>query len=368
MKVFFDHQIFALQTIGGVSKYFFEIMKRLPKDMWITSTLFSNNEYIKSVDFFDYYKLFQNLNFKGKAHFLNELNKIYTRIYIRNVEFDIYHQTHYDNYCFGEIKNKKVVTTFHDMNHTKYSHLYEKSLINRPSRIEKLQKLSLERADIIISVSQNTKNDLIELWNINPNKIQVIHHGISPVSDIVSENNNRIHLKPYVLFVGGRSGFKNFKKFLDSFVIVSNKFKDLDLICTGFPFSTDELKIFFEKKINNKVFHFQANEMTMNKLYKDAECFIYPSLYEGFGMPILESMANGCPVIVSDSSSFPEVAGDAALYFDPNSIEEIAEKLELVLFNGDVRRIKIAEGYERIKHFTWEKSSYEHLAVYNSLV
>lgn len=367
MKILYDHQIFSLQKYGGVSKYFCELLKRIPRELWDTTTLFSQNEYIKSANLFKYYDIIPNHNFKGKSLLMNELNKIYSIYKITHDTYDIFHQTHFGTYCLSALKNKKLITTFHDMNHTKHAELYGQTRINNPHKIEILQKKSIEQANKVIAVSQNTKDDLINLWNIDKEKIVVIHHGIDK-NKIDNLDSKRIIPNPYILFVGARDGFKNFNRFIQAFSNVSKNNSDLKLICTGFKFSAEEITKLTTLKIIDKTIQISADEKMMARLYRDAASFIYPSLYEGFGMPILEAMVYGCPVILSNSSSFPEVAGNAGIYFDPFQVDDMVEKIKLLIHSEELRKEKIILGYDQLKLFSWEKSAQEHLNVYNGLL
>ena len=367
MKILFDHQIFSIQKYGGASKYFCELLKRLPRAYWDTTTLFSINEYIKTARLFSFFDLVPDHYFKGKAMLMNNLNKIYSYYRLKYDNYDIFHQTHFGNYCLKVIKQKKMVTTFHDINHSKYPDLYPKKMFINLKRITSLQKKSLDRADVVIAVSHNTKKDLIDLWNLKPEKIVVIHHGIDK-NKIENSGNKRITPNPFVLFVGSRYSFKNFDRAALAFSIVSKDHPELNLICTGSRFSNEEIKRLSQLKIINKTIQVCADEQMMATLYSDATMFIYPSLNEGFGMPILEAMLYGCPVLLSNTGSFPEIAGNAGVYFDPYNVDDIAEAIKLLLEQTKLREEKINLGYEQLKLFSWEKTAEEHLMVYNSLI
>ena len=367
MKILYDHKIFSTQKFGGVSKYFCELLKNIPREYWDTTTFIANNEYIKSSKLFNYYDFLPNLPFKGKALLMNLLNRPYTYGKLMAGNYDIFHQTDFDTYYFKAIKGKKMVMTFHDMNYSKFRNLYTNTLTNNIDKRELLQKKSIERADRVIAVSQNTKNDLMNIWNVNPEKIVVIHHGV--------DNNKRTDLdmgrvieNPYILYVGERYGFKNFDRFIKAFSIVAQNNVDLKLICTGRNFSDEEKNVIQNLRLTNKTIQICADEYTMAKLYRDAEMFVYPSYSEGFGMPILEAMVYDCPVAVSNASCLPEVAGDAAVYFDPYQIDDMAEQMEALLTSTALRKEKITLGIKRLKHFSWEKTAQEHIAVYQSLL
>lgn len=356
MKVLFDHQIFSIQKYGGVSKYFYELINHLPEDEWDLTLLFSNNEYIKKKQSIKYHNFFPDKKITGKASIINALNKPFSIYKIIQGDFDIFHQTHFQTYCLPYLKNKPVVTTFHDMNFTRYKH----------PELD-IQKKSVARADKIIAVSKNTKNDLIDYWNIPENKIEVVYHGVDLPLDknIIGE---RLIVNPYILYVGLRVEFKNFKKFVYAFSIAKSNYPTLKLVCTGSPFTKDENIFFTDLKILNDVINISASEKIMANLYSSAEFFVYPSFHEGFGMPILEAMSYGCPTIISNTSCFPEIAGKASFYFDPYNEDSMISSMLELLGDESKRTSKIKIGYVLCEEFTWEKSAEGHRNVYNSLL
>ncbi len=358
MKILFDHQIFSYQRYGGASKYFCEVMACMPKDVWETTTWLSNNEYVRQKNLFKTHHLFPNHWFRGQGRLMNELNKPYSLYRLSKHDYDVFHQTHFEPYCLKSIGNKPMVTTFHDMNF---------STCNKNERIEGFQKKSINRADQIIAVSHNTKKDLVEMWGINPNKITVIHHGVDKnISQNLAEK--RVVENPYILYVGTRFEFKNFKRFIISFAQVAAKYSGLRLVCTHVPFSADEIYWLKKHKLVEKTYQFSADESTLQRLYRDAEMFVFPSIYEGFGMPILEAMVYDCPVVLSNTSCFPEIAGDAGCYFDPYSEDDMANAMMSILENTKLKQSCIEKGRERLTHFSWEKSAEQHLATYKLLI
>ncbi|MDP4277419.1 MAG: glycosyltransferase family 1 protein [Bacteroidota bacterium] len=367
MKVLFDHKIFSTQKYGGASKYFSELLRHLPREVWESTTRIADNEYIKSPALFNYCDFLPSTPFKGKAFLMYWLNRPYTYWKLSQGAYDIFHQTDFDTYYLNAIKRKKMVMTFHDMNYTKYRQLYTNTLANNIDNREAFQKQSVARADVIVAVSQYTKNDLVNLWQVNPDKIVVIHHGVDKVipTDL---NKDRVIGHPYLLFVGERYGFKNFDRFLKAYAIVKKHFPDLRLICTGRTFSEEEEQRIRKLRLQGMVIQIGADEWTMARLYRDAEMFVYPSYSEGFGMPILEAMVYGCPVVLSDASCFPEVAGAAGIYFDPYQEEDMADKIERVLVDETFRKEKIILGHRQLEHFSWEKTAREHFEVYQSLM
>jgi glycosyltransferase involved in cell wall biosynthesis len=319
------------------------------------------------MNLFPIHDLCPSLKLKRKAFLMNTLNKPYSFYRLKRGDYDLFHQTNFETYCLHAIGKKKMVTTFHDMNLTKFHEMYHYNFYHPKGWMVSVQKKSIARADKVIAISQATKKDLIDYWDINPEKIEVIHHGVDK-NKIQNLPSDRIVDFPYLLFVGDRAGYKNFDRLLTAFSLLAEKNPGLKLICTGKTFDISELKHLEELKVSQNVIQISANERTMAQLYRDAEFFVYPSLSEGFGMPILEAMVYDCPVALSNTSCLPEVAGNAGLYFDPYQTDDIYLKISQLLESKDLRSTLIQLGQQRLTKFSWEKSAEEHLGVYRSLL
>lgn len=359
MKVLFDHQLFAYQRYGGASKYFACLLHALPRDLWDTTTLFSNNEYVKHLNLFSCRHFLDKYYFRGQGRIMNEINKPYTVYQLRKQKYDVFHQTHFEPYCLKAIGKKPMVTTFHDINH---------STFNPNARIVAMQRKSLKRADGIVAISHNTKKDLMNVFEVDESKVHVIYHGIEIKKYVNSPSALDGIDYPYILYVGTRGHHKNFRRFVKAFSIFHRKFPDVKVICTFNPFTREEQLLFKQYGIVDSMIQMSVNEEMLMQLYRKAFFFIFPSLYEGFGMPILEAMANQCPVLLSDASCFPEIASDAGLYFDPLDVEDMADKMIRITDNPKLRTSFISKGIDRVKFFSWEKCAREHLKVYQSLL
>ena len=361
MKVFYDHMIFARQQYGGISKYFCELIKRIPRENWYLSSLISNNQYLEEFGH-NQLKFFPKSKFKGKERILAELGFPYSIYKLRTTKWDVFHPTlHPDMYTHYIPKNKPMVITAHDVLY----YLFHSTNSKREMIID-IDIKSCQRANKIIAISENTKNDYIQYFGADEKIIEVIHHGINKTKQIIYSQ--RIEEQPYILYVGLRSDYKNFTRFIQAFSIISKKYNYLKLICTGYPFSSSELKELYTLGLVDKTKVILATEQEMAQLYHDAEMFVFPSLYEGFGMPILEAMVYDCPVVLSNASCFPEIAQNAGLYFNPFDIEDIANKIENILLNDEVKQRITDSGKERLTHFSWEKCAKEHLNVYESVI
>ena len=173
---------------------------------------------------------------------------------------------------------------------------------------------------------------------------------------------------PYVLFVGARLLYKNFGPFVEECAIVIEHHPKLHIVCTGSPFSEDEQKLIAEHNLSQNIIQLFASEQELQSLYQNAVAFVYPSAYEGFGMPILEAFSCECPVMLNNASCFPEVGGDAAIYFDINRRGDLAEHiLSFYKTSSYDRNALIIKGKERLKQFSWNKSAQKLKQIYNNL-
>jgi glycosyltransferase involved in cell wall biosynthesis len=366
MKVLYDHQIFASQKYGGISRYFYELTKELnnTKDIEINiSLLLSNNYYLSDKQYTKHYELLPTWNFKGKRRFFNLFNELHTVNKLKKQNFDIFHPTYYDPYFLKHLNNKPFVLTVYDMIHEKFSEMF-----SAKDKTTEQKKLLVEKATKIIAISQSTKKDLIEIFGINEAKIEVVYLGNSMVPKTDIKLGVDIP-KRYLLFVGGRSAYKNFDRFINSISYILKKDPELFVLCAGGgKFNSRENQLFLDLGISNQVLQYNLDDDSLAYLYKNALAFIFPSLYEGFGIPILESFACGCPLLCSDVSSLPEIAGNAACYFDPHSEDSIKNSVIKVLEDSSFREALIDKGFEQLKKFSWEQTVMETKKIYESIL
>lgn len=355
MRILYDHQIFSTQKYGGVSKYFCEVMKNIvPEHEFDLSLILSDNQYLKEDHRFFKKKIipFPEKQFKGRTFLRKKiyfLNKECSKRAILSNRYDLFHPTFFDDYFLDTLK-KPYVITVHDLTQFKFKDIFYWKGANLP-----LMEKVIKNADRIISISQNTKKDLIEMLNINPGKIDVVHHGYNKPSGTHVTN----RFGKYILFVGSRERYKNFITFARAISSLLNKESDLKLVCVGPPFNKEELEELKKLNILESTTILTVDENTLNNLYSNALVFAYPSLYEGFGMPILEAFANNCPVCLSDASCFPEIARDAGAYFDPSDSESILEAVTRVLYDNSLKTRMIRAGNERLAQFSWKKTALE---------
>jgi glycosyltransferase involved in cell wall biosynthesis len=361
IKVLFDHQIFSLQVYGGISRYFANIIKALKKNEDIAAMsgfLYSKNYYQKAPDHGLEGLLFKYLT-RNKSDIYQKNAKFCKYLFQKNA-FDIFHATYFDPYCLKHLK-KPLVITIHDMVYERFPEFFP---ADDPTPQQK--KEIANAADRIIAISETTKKDILTYLNIEESKIKVIHHGInndSPQYETVERLPER-----YILFVGGRSGYKNFLFLAEAFKEIAETDKTLHLVLTGGgPLTLEENDFLISNQIFGKTFHLNATDNQLNTLYKNAICFVFPSLYEGFGIPILEAFKNNCPVLLSNSSCFPEIAGNAALYFDPHSMPSLISKIHLLVGDEALKNQLISDGKLKLENFTLEKCLTETIKVYKEL-
>jgi len=365
MKIVFDHQIFTYQSYGGISRYYTILADELLKqdqDVGVFAGFHKNN-YVEDLpaDVVRGYKL---AKYPPKtARIFQWLNHGISQAQMKLWQPDIIHETYYS--LLSRLSTNAVrVTTAHDMIHELYSEQFLKR-----DRTTQWKKNTFSRVDHILSISHNTKKDLIELFDIPEDKISVVHHGVDLSTFATQKLKIETTDKPYLLYVGSRGGYKNFAGFVKAFASSSQLKANFDIIAFGGGQFTSA-EHFLIKQFDLDATHVRqvsGDDQKLTQLYTNATAFVFPSLYEGFGLPPLEAMAAGCPVISSNTSSMPEVVRNAGEYFDPNNIESMRTAIEQVIFSEDLRRNLITAGYENIKNFSWQKCATETLGIYQKL-
>jgi glycosyltransferase involved in cell wall biosynthesis len=368
MKVLYDHQTFFNQDYGGISRYFFELMNQYNSTNvceFELSALFSNNDYLLSSNFFRPISLFKDNKFARKSKFykvFNKFDKLNSRLRLNLGNFDVFHPTSFDPYFLNSLHKKPFVLTVHDMAHEAYPELFSAN-----DKTSKDKQLLSNKADRIIAVSNSTKKELIKFFGVDKDKIDVVYHGnsiVRPNQDISVEGlpNN------YLLFIGQRIGYRNFLfsiKALKDILIQNN----LYFVCAGGPeFNEEEKRVINECGLTSRVMHFSVSDKTLYFFYKNAKMLLFPSFYEGFGIPILEAFSVGCPVVLSKTTSFPEIALDAGEYFLPHKEDSMQKAVLNILTKKKHADKLIKNGLKRSKYFSWTKCAHETLEVYKKVV
>lgn len=349
MKIIFDDQVFIEQKWGGISSLFVNYYKQINQ--------YKNNK-ISLPFFFSFSKVLTHKIYIKKNkffyHIVKFLNLVTVNFYLLFFDYDILHLTYFRKNLIHK-KSKKFVISIPDMIPESNKNLFKDYRMVHPYK-EDLAK----KADLIITISKVSKKKILENYKLDKNKVVIIYPSIDKVKKV---KNKHFSFKDYILFVGNRDGYKNFKIIFNIFYKFSKKFKNLNLICIGQDFSIEEKKIINRKKLNEQIINVGfVNDEYKNYLYQNAKLFVFPSLDEGFGIPIIESYANKCPVLLADTKIFREVAGEFGVFYKKNSTKDLYNKLLQILKNNN----KIRNRFKSKKFIKFFKR-YSHLNSKNDL-
>ncbi len=340
MKILIDGRVLAHAHTSGVQRHAQEIIKALQKaDHTITVAV-------------PKYK-----------------NKYYQQIWEHTL-LPFYARKHDILYCPSNIApfylpgKTKLVMTLHDLAFLdfpdQYSAVFQKYYAF-------LVPKNLAHAKHIITISDFSKERIVQEYPGTANRISIIHHGVSSFFTLSEKEK-----ADYVLYVGAMNEIKNFQTVIEIFLMPEFKETPLKMILLGVSTFTqnDTVVVLLgkAKTAENIEIIDQVSQNELKNYYQQAKLFIFPSFHESFGFPPLEAMACGTPVIVSNTTALPEVCGDAALYIDPYSIEDIIEKLLLLLSDRSLREFYRVKGLEHIKQYTWERAAQAHLKIFNEVL
>lgn len=364
--VVYDYQIFVLQKYGGISRYFCELAKNFSKSSNLKARIIAPlhyNNYLLQLDS----KLVSGFfvpPIRKTVRARHFVNQNITRLALNSLSPEIVHETYY-SFSGLASSTSKVVITVHDFIHELFASDYPASDLTTKQKSE-----AIKRADCIICVSENTRNDLLKFCNVDPKKVFVTHLGCSFNTINFNWPTLEHTHSPYILYVGERQSYKNFIRLLKVYSQHKALKDNFNLICFGGPpFTKEEQNLFLSLNLSTRqIQHISGSDRTLSTLYRNASAFVYPSLYEGFGIPPLEAMAHKCPVVCSNVSSIPEVVGNAGEYFDPYSEESLAHALNHVLYSSERSQVLTQNGLERVKQFTWEKCAKKTHSIYNLLL
>jgi glycosyltransferase involved in cell wall biosynthesis len=362
MRILYDGQIYADQTTGGISRYFTNLIDRLPSDIdpTLTCTYRHNKSHypthlnLQLQEFPDFrpYRIAHKL----RGQYFRWLNDLHT--------FDIFHPTYHfllTQESFSQVRHPLAITVC-DMIHEIFA-----STLDPNGDTIRAKKAAIEAADAIFCISENTKNDLIRYFPAAESKAVVTYLASEFNSEWI--DGTPIPLaQPYFLYVGARTKeYKNFDTLLLAFAKVASTNPDIRLCVVGAPFNDAERQQIDALELTARIKNYtNTNDTLLAALYRGSIAFVYPSLYEGFGIPPLEAMACGTVVVAANSSSIPEVVGDAGILFDPKSIGDLADIL-IDLLDAPIKRDQlIAKGTARCQQFSWEKTAAQTVAVYRS--
>lgn len=372
VRVVFDSQIFSAQRFGGISRYFVSLasaMNALPGVSARVVAPFHFNEYLAHLP--------AGMLKGGKAAWAERgpslaqlLNAVMERWHIGTFRPDIVHHTYYFP-RFGRRARPRNVLTVYDMIHEKHPEDFRSS-----ATMVRLKAAAIKRADHVICISEHTRRDLLETYPIPLERVSVTYLDCDDMTHLLSNEEPatvRRRLlgrdEPYVLYVGARNKYKNFQSLFQAYADSPWLKEHFMLLCFGGgPFNEDELKAIRAANVQDRVRQVGGSDAVLAECYRHAAVFVYPSHYEGFGIPPLEAMSLQCPVACSNTSSIPEVVGDAAVMFDPADAGAIRAALERILGSPELRSQLITLGERRRQQFSWQRCAQETMDIYRTLL
>lgn len=379
MKILIDASGIVNETTG-VGQYSLQLLKAL-------SEIDDKNEYFVVLqkmlkDTHLIYNLENKHNFsliKGNTSAVGPKKQFYYYKLLRRdcFNFDLLHSLNSELPLYG---NVKTVVTIHDLKYIKYPHFFNDFSIIKSRYLKYTMKKGAEKANKIIAISQSTKKDIINLLGIEREKTKVIYEASN--LELYFQKNYNISndkilkkysiKKPYFLYVGEKRPHKNLEGLIKAFAIFKEKYDkwNTHLIIVGKRYSSYNkymTKVESLGVAKNLIFTGFIFDEYLKALYSEAEILLLVSFYEGFGIPILEAMECGTPVITSNVSSMPEVAGDAAILINPYNIQEIVEKMNNIMNSSILKKQLIESGFKRVKQFSWITTARQTLKVYKEI-
>ncbi len=370
MKVLYDGLIYSMQKVGGISCYFKNIIQNFSADIYpyvskrtnAKTLCFPISKNVKSIP----------VLYTDNKNFINKIGEILGyQLYQNIIRPQVMHPTYYDLLSWKKFDNKfnfPIVITVYDMIHERIiQHLDPTNGLPHVA----LKKKVLFLANHLICISENTKKDLLDIYpELKRTPITVIPLA-SSLNPLLDQEHQLLLDEKYFLYVGSRDiTYKNFSTLLKAFSKISQTFSDFKIKVVGLPLNENERNLITELKITQKIDVVgYVSDQELVHLYKNSTAFIYPSMYEGFGIPPLEAMMCGCLVICSDTASLPEVTGNAALHFNPENLNKLSELLEYSINIPNKEKMHyINAGFVQANRFSWTLTAHQTENVYKSLV
>ena len=364
MRILYDHQATSMQDAGGISVYYYQLIQALlsHEDIHITLLAGKNDSVVPFGSLAKANCRIASFRTRVRPGFIryamNDL--IVSGLGAVAGTFDIYHPTLYR--CLPLLRANAIVVTHHDCILELFPQMFKHVAARR-----QVKRRQFAQADAIICVSENSRNDLLRFYDIPQEKTHVIHLGVTelPIGTLPAG----LHIGiPYLLHVGARNQRKNFEVLVKAFAR-SRIQSDVDLVFAGGgEYTQEEASLIEREGLGKKVILFpRVSNEQLGALYRAAHAFVYPSIYEGFGLPPVEAMACGTVPVVSGVSAMPEICGDGAIYFDPYSAESMMESLECACYDETTRNRIREAGRVVAARYTWEECARKTLQVYRDL-
>jgi glycosyltransferase involved in cell wall biosynthesis len=371
MRVTFDSQIFCAQQFGGISRYFAslaaEMLSRGDVQPLIVAPCHINDYAARLPNRLVWGRRIARL--PGAKPLARVLSLLASGAVANLRRSDIVHWTYYYP-TFGSRPRSRKVLTVYDMIHERHPDAFA---IDDP--ISRWKRAAVAKADHIICISQHTRKDLLQILEVPAHKVSVTHLGYDALAPLLTDETGAQFRsrtlgvdKPYFLFVGNRSGYKNFAGLMQAFASSSWLRQNFLLLCFGGGrFTEAEQALLARTGLGERVRHVGGPDSVLASCYRHAELLVYPSRYEGFGIPPLEAMSMNCPVACSNTTSLPEVVGDAAACFDPADTDHIRAVLESAL-EPTMREQLIVRGEQRSRQFSWARCAQETVDIYKEVL
>jgi glycosyltransferase involved in cell wall biosynthesis len=363
MRIAFDHQVFAFQKYGGVSRYVVRLIEGIARRPTFDAHVFaplSVNAYLAELP----REIVTSLQVADSDFVQKVARNVGERLaplLIARAKPSIVHETYYGRRASAP-RGVPTVLTVHDMIHEKFP---ESFAADDPTAA--IKRAAVRRADQIVCVSESTRRDLVAIIPEAADKTSVTRLGFDSFASSNPEPAQA--LPPYLLYVGSRAPYKNFSGLVAAFA-ASPRLRSQFVIRAfgGGPPTATDISMMREFHLTTaEIVYERGDDMVLAQRYRDAAAFIYPSLYEGFGIPPLEAMSAGCPVIASDRSSITEVCGDAAAFFIPDNTDSMVAAIEAVVFSSARQAQLVTLGHARTQLFSWDRCVDATLDVYRTL-